>query len=259
MTKWRLVVKTLPWVLIVLGVMFVRQYVLGIGSVVDFGDIGAVLTAAALIIGFMLGGVISDYKEAEKLPGELATTLETIDDAILAGSRSAKAFDARAFRQRYHAVATVVTDWFMNRGTVASCFQALHTMNDLVADLDRTGMGAIFVARCLSEQHNLRKIITRIEVIRRTQFIQTGYALLQMFVIASVVLLVFANFKNWQVQFLVVGTMALIYLYLLQLIRDLDNPFEYAGGYVEGATADVSPHPILELRERLDTNLATEA
>jgi hypothetical protein len=42
------------------------------------------------------------------------------------------------------------------------------------------------------------------------------------------------NFKNWQVQFLVVGTMALIYLYLLQLIRDLDNPFEYAEGYAAG-------------------------
>jgi hypothetical protein len=258
MAKWRLVVKTLPWVLIVLGVMFVRQYVLDIRSVVDFSDIGAVLTGAALIIGFMLAGVISDYKESERLPGELATTLETIDDVIIAGSRSGKPFDAREFRRRYHAVIAVVTDWFMNRGVTTTCFYALHSMNDLVADLERAGLGAVYVSRCLSEQHNLRKIITRIDVIRRTQFIQTGYALLQMFVIASIALLVFSNFRNWQVQFLVVGTMALIYLYLLQLIRDLDNPFEYAGGYIEGATADVSPHPVLEFRDRLKASLATD-
>ncbi len=258
MAKWRLVVKTLPWVLVVLGVMFVRQYVLDIRSVVDFSDIGAVLTGAALIIGFMLAGVISDYKESERLPGELATTLETIDDVIIAGSRSGKPFDAREFRRRYHAVIAVVTDWFMNRGVTTTCFYALHSMNDLVADLERAGLGAVYVSRCLSEQHNLRKIITRIDVIRRTQFIQTGYALLQMFVIASIALLVFSNFRNWQVQFLVVGTMALIYLYLLQLIRDLDNPFEYAGGYIEGATADVSPHPVLEFRDRLKASLATD-
>lgn len=258
MAKWRLVVKTLPWVLVVLGVMFVRQYVLDIRSVVDFSDIGAVLTGAALIIGFMLAGVISDYKESERLPGELATTLETIDDVIIAGSRSGKPFDAREFRRRYHTVIAVVTDWFMNRGVTTTCFQALHSMNDLVADLERAGLGAVYVSRCLSEQHNLRKIITRIDVIRRTQFIQTGYALLQMFVIASIALLVFSNFRNWQVQFLVVGTMALIYLYLLQLIRDLDNPFEYAGGYIEGATADVSPHPVLEFRDRLKASLATD-
>jgi hypothetical protein len=258
MAKWRLFIKTLPWVVVVLFVTYVRDYVLDFRSVVDFGDIGAVLTAAALIIGFMLSGVFSDYKESEKLPGELATTLEAIDDMIAAGSRAGKPFDAREFRRRYHAVVVVITDWFMNRGVLASSFQALHTMNDLIADLERAGMGAVYVSRCLSEQHNLRKLVTRIDVIRRTQFIQTGYALLQMFVFASVVLLVFANFKHWQIQFLVVGTMAFIYLYLLRLIRDLDNPFEYAGGYVEGATADVSPHPVLEFRERLEASLVAD-
>jgi hypothetical protein len=69
--KWRLVIKTLPWVLLILGLTSVRQYVLGIQSLVDFGDIGAILTAAALIIGFMLAGVISDYKESERLPATL--------------------------------------------------------------------------------------------------------------------------------------------------------------------------------------------
>lgn len=257
MIKWRLVIKTLPWVLFVLGLTYVRQDVLGIQSLLDFGDIGAILTAAALIIGFMLAGVISDYKESERLPGELATTLETIDDAIVAASRSGKPLDVRAVRQRYYEIAAAVTDWFMNRGTIGSCFQALRSINDLIADLDRSGAGAIFVARCLSEQHNLRRVVTRIDVIRRTQFIGTGYALLQMFVFTTVVLLMVSNFRNWQVQILVVGTLTLIYLYLLRLIRDLDDPFEYAQGYEEGGSADVSPHPVLEYRRRLEASLAS--
>jgi hypothetical protein len=75
MVKWRLVVKTLPWVGLVLVLSHVRRSVLNIPPLVEFDDIGAVLTAAALIMGgFMLAGVISDYKESEKLPGELAST-----------------------------------------------------------------------------------------------------------------------------------------------------------------------------------------
>jgi hypothetical protein len=134
--------------------------------------------------------------------------------------------------------------------------QALARAGDLVVDLDRAGMGSLYVAQCLSEVRSLRRLVTRIDVIRRTHFIETGYALQQMFVFATIVLLVFSDFKNWQVQLLIVGTMTLIYLYLLRLIRDLDDPFEYAHGYVAGATADVSPHPVLEYYERLKESLA---
>ena len=259
MTKWRLLVSTLPWVAVILTVTYLRQDVLHIRSLVDFGDIGAVLTGAALIIGFMLAGVIGDYKESEKLPGELAATLETIDDAIATASRTGKPFEAAAFRRRYAEIAGVVTDWFANRAPAARCFAALSEMNRLIADLERAGMPTPFLGRCLAEQHALRKLVIRIDVIRRTQFIQTGYALLQLFVATTILLLVFSNFRNAQVQFLVVGTLSLIYLYLLRLIRDLDDPFEYAGGYREGASADVSPHPVVEYYQRLQADLADTA
>lgn len=256
MVKWRLVVKTLPWVVLVLALTYVRRYVLNIPPLVDFDDIGAVLTAAALIMGFMLAGLISDYKESEKLPGELATTLEAIDDAITAGSRASGRFEAGEFRGRYYPVAAAVVEWFMNRGTVASCLEALRGLNALVADLERAGLGAVYVARCLTEQHNLRKLVTRIDVIRRTKFIPAGYALVQMLVVTILVLLIFSGFRSWQVQFLISGMLSLIYLYLLRLIRDLDDPFEYAAGYVEEGSADVSPHPVLDYQARLEADLA---
>ncbi|HXG47737.1 MAG TPA: hypothetical protein VNO52_08940, partial [Methylomirabilota bacterium] len=128
----------------------------------------------------------------------------------------------------------------------------------LTADLERAGAGVPFLARLLAEQHNLRRLVVRIDVIRRTRFIQTGYALLQMFVFVTIVLMMFSAFKNWQVQGLVVGTLSLIYLYLLVLIRDLDDPFEYAQGYEEGGSADVSPHPMLEYQARLRASLVVD-
>jgi hypothetical protein len=258
MAKWRLVIRTLPWVLFVLALVYIRQYVLGVRGLFDFGDIGSVLTGAALIIGFMLAGVVADYKESEKLPGDLATSMEAFDDAMVAGSQGAKRFDADPFRRRYGEITGVIEAWFMNRSSIASCFQALHDLNALIAELEQAGLGAVYASRCIAEQHTIRRTVTRIDVIRRTRFIQTGYALLQMFVATSLALLIFTTFRDWIVQFLVVGTLSLIYLYLLRLIRDLDDPFEYAGGYQEGTSADVSPHPVVEFRQRYEAILAAE-
>jgi hypothetical protein len=70
------------------------------------------------------------------------------------------------------------------------------------------------------------------------------------------VLLIFSGFRNWQVQFLITGTLSLLYLYQLRLIRDLDDPFEYAAGCVEGGPADVSPHPVLDYQARLKADMA---
>ncbi|MGQ0570849.1 MAG: hypothetical protein ACT4P5_15195 [Armatimonadota bacterium] len=254
MLKWRLALTTLPWVALVLAVTFVRQNVLGIPPLMDFGDVGPVLTAAALLIGFMLAGVISDYKESERLPADLATTLETIDDTLVT-AHGAKPLDMRAFRQRFYGITTAVEEWMLNRATVEQCLRTLRQLNVLTSDLDRAGVGAPYLARCLAEQHNLRKTITRIDVIRRTKFIETGYALLNIFVATTIFLLVFSQFKTWQVQGLVIGPLSLIYIYLVRLIRDLDNPFDYNPDRPGQSATDVSPHPLLEYRARLKASL----
>ncbi|MDT5188609.1 MAG: hypothetical protein QOI28_860, partial [Mycobacterium sp.] len=42
-----------------------------------------VIAAEVFIVGFMLAGTTGDFKEAERLPGELAASLETVADECL--------------------------------------------------------------------------------------------------------------------------------------------------------------------------------
>lgn len=258
MIKWRLALTTLPWVALVLALTYLRQDVLGIKPLVEFGDIGPVLTGAVLLIGFMLAGVIGDYKESEKLPADLATTLETIDDLFVTAHSTAP-FDLKAVRQRFYALTAIVEDWMLNRKTPEVCYSALRQLNEITGDLERAGVGAVYIARCLSEQHSLRKTITRIDVIRRTKFIETGYALLEIFVATTIILLMFSQFRDWNVQGLVLGALSLIYIYLLRLIRDLDNPFDYDPTRRTLSAADVNPQPVLAYRERLKATIDREA
>ncbi len=74
MVKWKLLVTPLPFPLGVLMLNVILDRGLGFEGIIDFSDLGAILTAGAFLIGFMLSGVMADYKESERLPGEIAAS-----------------------------------------------------------------------------------------------------------------------------------------------------------------------------------------
>jgi uncharacterized membrane protein (DUF485 family) len=50
-----------------------------------------IVAANVFLMGFLLTGVLSDYKESEKLPGELAASIESITEETLMISKSKNA------------------------------------------------------------------------------------------------------------------------------------------------------------------------
>jgi hypothetical protein len=82
MLKWRLMLTTVPYVLAAVAVKMGLHYGLGFDGVIEFSDMSLVLTGGVFLIGFMLSGTMADYKESEKLPSELACTLETIEETF---------------------------------------------------------------------------------------------------------------------------------------------------------------------------------
>ena len=192
----------------------------------------------------MLTGVMADYKESEKLPAQLASALMAIEDSFLAALEAGKGVDQQRIRALHASVTATVTDWFLNRATLDTCLAAINSLNTITGIFDRAGAGAYVVGLVLSTQ-NLRSIVTRIQTIRRTAFIPVGYVLLDLLVGITLLLLIFAAFKNPIVQYLVVGALTLIYVYLLRLIRDLDNPFDYTPNGAAQGTAEIDSTPLV--------------
>src|SRR5689334_1425826 len=111
MIKWKLLVTTLPFVVVAVGVKATLEFGLHWDGIVDFSDISVVLTGAVFLIGFMLSGVMSDYKESEKLPGELACALEGFEDNLLHAAAAKTTLDPNAFRAACRDLATKVRSW----------------------------------------------------------------------------------------------------------------------------------------------------
>jgi len=87
-------------------------------------------------------------------------------------------------------------------------------------------------------------------VISRTGFLATGYALLETLTVIILGLLMIAKFRSLLAESLLVALIALIYVYMLRLIRDIDDPFEYNEDGVAGA-AEVDLEVLNDYRRRV--------
>ena len=244
MRKWKLMVTTLPVVFIMLGLKLVIERYMGHPGWVDFSDVSAVLTAGAFLIGFMLAGTIADYKESEKLPSELATTLETIEDLIVVSTRKSQ-FDSAAARRDLAAVAERVLEWLSKSAPLESVHRAMDAMNAHFQAMDEAGATA-HANRSLVFMNAVRRIVGRLDVIERTGFLSSGYAILEVMVAAILLLLLASRFKTPVAEYTLVASISLIYVYMLRLIRNIDDPFDYGPNLEVRGAAEVELFPLTE-------------
>lgn len=253
MLKWNLLIKTLPLVAGVVAIALIRDYVLQVKGVIEFSEVSPLLSAVALIVGFMMAGVLTDYKESEKLPGEISATLETLEDTLQIVLALNKEEDVSRLQPTFRRLVATVEGWFLRRIKVEQCFAALEEFRGVVATM-HTAAGVNYTIRSLGEMHNLRRLITRVDVITRTSFIQVGYALLDLLVGTTLILLLISNYKTPIAEYSLITLFSLIYLYLIRLIRDIDSPFSYDSLREIAGSAEVDPYPVREYRRRYEAN-----
>ncbi len=244
MIKWKLMLTTLPFALVILLLTFTRTQVLEFPALFEFSDTAPIVTVTALVIGFMLAGVMADHKEGEKLPAEIACALQGIDDCIQADATHLSESDLTVLKQHNATLCHSIVNWLFNRESAENSYTVLRAI------LVSHGTSPSFKINVLRNIDAIRRSITRLDVIRRTDFIKTGYALLEVFVTLTLCLLLFANFKNSIAQYCIIGSISLVYVYMIRLIRDLDNPFDYELDGSAGAS-EVDYFPIIEAIKRL--------
>lgn len=247
-------ITTLPAVAVVLAAKLGLQYGLHWEGVVEFSEIGIVLTAGVFLTGFMLGGTMADYKESEKLPGEVACQLETLEDVMVQGAASKPNIAAAPMRVAVLTLTDAIREWLYKKKTQVEMYAALSSFELVVIQLEKDGAGS-YASRAVSELHNLRKIVTRIGVISRTGFLPPAYALLDTLVVLIMGLVLCAKYKTPLAMCILVPFIALIYIYMVRLIRDIDDPFDYAADGSKQGGAEVELFPLEEYRARLKSRV----
>lgn len=242
MIKWRLLITTLPFVFLALAIKCALRFGFGFEGVVEFSDIGVVLTSAVFLIGFMLAGTMADYKESEKLPGDLACALDALEDNLMQACIVKPELGEARAHQITRDLSMTVRAWLYHKRPETEVFDSLEKARALAFDVERAGASS-HASRALGEIQNLRKTITRIGVISRTNFIASGYALLDTLVVLSLSLVLVSKYKSTVGELIIVPFVTLIFVYMVRLIRDVDEPFGYGPNGERGA-ADVELLPL---------------
>ena len=240
--KYALVVRSLAVVLAIIVLKLVAHS-LGWEFLSLNPLFSGIVAANVFLMGFLLSGVLSDYKESERLPGELAASLTVFADEAATLHARAQQPMALEFISFVEALAQSTVDWFYKR-------QRTHQVMARIAELNRFFvafeplMQANYSVRLKQEQNNFRRVLIRIHTVRETSFVSSGYLIAQWTTALLSLGLVLAKIDPFYESLFFVGVITFLLVFLNLLIQDLDNPF----GYYEGqSTEDVSLKPLEDL------------
>lgn len=252
MAKWKLFLTTLPYVAVILVTKILLGKFFGFEGFLELGEVSLVLTGGIFLIGFMLAGTMADYKESEKIPGDLASALETAEDTIIQVSMNAKdpsKIDAKVVLKELMEVVETIISWFYKKKSNEELFGVLNSFSITISELEKLGANGGGCGKIIGDINTIRKLVTRVGVISRTGFLATGYALLEVLISAIILILLMVRFKSIIAEVIIVFFVALIYIYMYRLIKDIDDPFEY--NEEEIGVTEIPLFPVTEYLDRL--------
>lgn len=205
---------------------------------------------AIFLIGFLLSGVLADYKEAERLPADIRVSLEAVnDDVTLFCARNHKV-DAAETRGILMRIVTTLRNGLGHDGEdateMAPVLKEVDRLSGVIDSLEQAGMAPGTITRIKNAQDSLRRSLFRIYHVQATQFVPSVHILVQTLVGAILFLLLFLTSEGTFQSALFFGFIAYIFVYALYLIEMLEQPFRKGSGSMD----DVSLFLLYEFAEK---------
>ncbi len=244
--KKNILLKTLPFVI---GIVVLKYVVHMFG--LEFMELNALFTsfvaANVFLLGFLMAGVLTDFKESEKLPGELSVSLESIADEAHSLYKTKKLKEAMECVEHVRSLIACLKKWFHKDERTREVFKHLTELNPFFSAFEPHTQ-ANFIVRLKQEQANIRRIVTRIDAIRDTSFIASGYRIAEVNSILLIIGLIALKLDPFANALFLAGSVSLLFLYMMFLIKDLDDPF---GFHRTDSFENVSIKAIEDVEERL--------
>ena len=185
----------------------------------------SIVAGGVFVMGLVVAGTLSDYRDAERAPTDLAAGLY----AIL---REAESFekvwgkpDLRALRQRLITVVTALRA-DINAGNTRECQAAVEAVGESLLELEESDVPANYVVRLRAEQAGLRKSLLRVYHIQRESFLPSAKAMITTIVAVILVLLLVTKLGGLVESLITLAFLSFFFLYLLRLLNVIDTPFK---------------------------------
>jgi hypothetical protein len=243
--KWGLAIKTAAIVAVIVAARVLIQAldldVIAVGTMVS-----ALVTGAVFTVAIIFAGTLTDYKESEKIPGELTSSIMSLyKDAKLAclGQEKIAAEIQSHIKELLRTINSNFSQLQAGRTWKSTAINsAIDKVDEDITHLAEKGVAPVLLARLRTELTNINKMSNRIDVIAETSFIPAAYAIAEVAIIFVLAVSSFVEMEHYYEGVAFLGSISFLLIGLMLLIRDMDNPFE---GY---ARVDLSLLDSLEQR-----------
>ncbi len=225
-------------------------------DLIEFSDVTIIFTGAFFVFGLLLAATMSDFKESEKIPGEVAANLEAIKDWIYLSFKAPRSgttdlckepLDTVYLRDEMIAITDGIINWiYSHRKDSNVIFPLLRKSNEIAYYFAERGVDKEAIKGIQENTNAMRKQLTRAYTISRNNFVKPAYVLLQSILFIVMALLLIAKFKTTAADYFVTSSITFLFCYLYLLIVGLDDPFDVNKGQI-----DVDLKPIDRFRQRL--------
>lgn len=224
--KWKILLQVLPIITAILLVKALFHH-----YELEMMELNALFTslvgATIFLIGFLISGVLSDYKESEKIPGEITSSLKNILDDSLTLKHQYSDDTFQQFISFQKLLANNIKSWLYKEIETAELLSQFEVLNSIIIQLDKEGVQANFLIRIKNEISNVRKNLLRIETIRDTNFISSAYAIVESMAFVISAGLIFIKIEPFFAALFFTVLVTFLIIYMIILIKDLDDPFDY--------------------------------
>ncbi len=226
LSKHHLTIRVLPFALL-LGATkwYAQEHGL---EVMELNTYFSTLVAAdVFLLGFLLSGAMPDYKEAEKIPGEMSAALDSIVEEcdVLRQKPAARKAAVACLEHTRTTIASMVR-WFHHKERTRDVVAVLRGYAPLFSTLEPHTQ-ANFLVRLKQEVASVRRMLVRMRNIREATVVAPAYAVSELFTAVVIFSMLFVDMGTLPEAIMITVGIAYLLIYMIMLIRDLDNPFQY--------------------------------
>ncbi|HEY6141952.1 MAG TPA: hypothetical protein VIV55_00805 [Flavobacterium sp.] len=225
-------------------------------DLIELSDITIIFTGAFFVFGLLLAATMSDFKESEKIPGEVASNLEAIKDWIYLAFRAPRTgtsdlckeeLNSSFLREQMITITEGIVGWIYSGEKDSNViFPLIRKSNEIAYYFAERGVDKEAIKGIQENTNAMRKQLTRAYSISRNNFIAPAYTLLRSILVIVMSLLLITKFKSPAADYFVTSAITFLFCYLYLLISGLDDPFDVLNG-----DTNVDLKPIDRFKQRL--------
>jgi hypothetical protein len=208
---------------------------------------GVIFTMAAIFT-----GVLADYKESEKIPGELAATIRNLYKDIRIATVTHQDLTADMHGHIRELLSTMNSNFRRNEWKLREINPAIDRIDDDIEHLATDGVAPAFITKIRGEMSILEKLSYRIDTIMETSFLPAAYVIAIIANSAVILTLLFTKMDPFYEALALFSSITFVLVGILLLINDMDNPFEVG----KKSSADVDLSILFTLERQLEAQAA---